>query len=75
MKVRKGLAKSPLMAISKFCGFPIGLMTLPEVTPKAKDKRRSLGEMLWDLARYRITGVPIMARVSFIRKAESMPVP
>jgi hypothetical protein len=31
--------------------------------------------MLWDLARYRITGVPIMAKVSFIRKDESMPVP
>ena len=63
------------MAISKFWGFPIGLMTLPVVTPKAKDKRRSFGEMPWDLAMYKTRGVPIIARVSFIRKAERMPVP
>ena len=42
----KGLTTLPLMAIKRFCGFPIGLMTLPIVTEKAKAINNNLGEIL-----------------------------
>lgn len=63
----------PPIAMSRFCGFPIGLMTLPIVTANAKERSRSFGEILCFLAKYNMRRVPIMASVSFISKADSRP--
>ena len=57
-------------AMRRFCGFPIGVTTLPVVTAKASVRRSGLGEMFSLLERVSMIGVPISARVSFIRKAE-----
>ena len=54
---------------------PIGLKTLPMVTPKARASRRGLAGMECFRARMSITGVPTTASVSFISTAESIPAP
>gem|GEM_PF-5487400 len=41
----KGSAIPPFSAISRFCGFPIGDITLPVVTANASASRRSFGEI------------------------------
>ncbi len=50
MNVRKGLMIPPLKAISRFCGFPIGLNTLPVVIPKASASSRGTTGVLLFLA-------------------------
>ena len=70
----KGFATLPLTAIRTFCGFPMGLVTLPIVMPNAKVSSMSFAGNLHCFARRRTTGVPMIARVSFIRKAELAPV-
>src|SRR3989344_7145248 len=73
-KVTKGLP--PLLrAISRFCGFPIGLMTLPMVMAKAKVSNNGFAGRQCFLARSRTIGVPIMAIVSFIKNADAIPPP
>ncbi len=52
----------------------MGLMTLPVVIPKAREKSMSLGEIPYFREKRRTSGVPMIARVSFIRTAESSPV-
>ena len=44
-KTRNGLERPELMAMSRFWGFPIGLMALPMVTAKAKVRRSILAEI------------------------------
>jgi len=70
-----GLGTFPLMATSRFCGLPIGLITLPIVTEKANASNSSFGRIPVFLAICNTTGVPIIASVSFIRKADSRPAP
>ncbi len=72
--VIKGEFRFPSTAMRRFCGFPIGLITLPVVTANAREKSISLGEILYFLEKPRTSGVPIIARVSFIRIAERIPV-
>ena len=43
--------------MSRFCGLPIGLVTLPMVTAKASANNNILGEVLALLASNRTTGV------------------
>ena len=62
-------------ATSRFCGFPIGLMTLPVVMATASESSRSRGEIFHFVASPSTSGVPIMATVSFIRTAARMPIP
>ncbi len=52
---------------------PIGLITLPVVTEKANANNNNLGFMPVLRANCSITGVPTIARVSFIRKADKKP--
>ena len=54
---------------------PIGLITLPIVTAKASDSSRILGCVLDFRAKDSTTGVPMIASVSFIKKAEKIPIP
>ena len=54
----------------RFCGFPIGVTTLPIVTAKASVRRSGRGEIFILLEREIMIGVPIRARVSFIRMEE-----
>src|SRR3990172_3961145 len=72
-KVMNGLAISPWMAMSRFWGLPMGLATLPIVTAKASESNKALGGIADFLARDRTTGVPMMARVSFISKVDNSP--
>jgi len=71
----KGLATLPLTAMSKFWGFPIGLVALTIVMPKARASNKILGEYRLFSRSNSTTGVPIIASVSFIRKADIRPMP
>ena len=51
----------------------MGLVTLPMVTANARESSMSLGEILCALARWRTSGVPIIAIVSFIKRADASP--
>lgn len=68
-----GLDMPSLIAISRFCGLPIGLIVLPMVIANASDSNSTLGEIEFLLASRSIRGVPIIAMVSFISRAESSP--
>ena len=59
----------------RFWGLPIGLGTLPNVTANARAKSMSFGGRLCFFANASITGVPIIARVSFMRNADASPAP
>ncbi len=51
-------------AMSKFCGLPIGLVTLPIVIANARASNNNFGEVLYCEASISITRVPIIASVS-----------
>ena len=74
-KVKKAPVIPLSCAINRFWGFPIGLITLPVVIATASVIRSREGESLNRVASVRTRGVPIMARVSFIRSADSNPIP
>ena len=74
-KVMKGLCILLSDAISRFWGFPIGLATLPIVIAMHKARSSTLGRMPCFFASNRTTGVPMIARVSFIRMADASPMP
>ena len=73
--VPNGSTILPLSAISKFCGFPIGLTTLPMVTENASANNNSSADISCLRAIRSTTGVPMMASVSFIRMADAQPKP
>ena len=68
-----GFPRPLYSATRRFCGFPIGLTTLPVVTAKQRVRSRSFVERLCRDASERTIGVPMIARVSFIRKADRIP--
>ena len=74
-KVPNGSAIFPLSAISRFCGLPIGLTTLPIVTENASANSISFGDISCFLAIRSTIGVTMMAIVSFISTAEAPPKP
>lgn len=49
-KDEKGLGMPPFMAMSRFWGFPIGLMALQMVTEKARARSSIFAETFWVLA-------------------------
>jgi hypothetical protein len=57
-KVRKGLLIFPCVAIRKFCGLPMGLVTLLMVIANANAIRRIFGFILCFFARSKTIGVP-----------------
>ncbi len=62
-KVTKGVLRFPSIAIRRFCGFPMGLITLPVVIQKARANSMSLGEIPYFRENCRTSGVQITARV------------
>ena len=51
----------------------MGLMTLPVVMANARQSRSSFGEIMFLRAKSSMMGVPMMARVSFMRTADPIP--
>ena len=74
-KVTKGLAMPPPMAIRRFWGLPIGLITLPVVTAKDRVSSSTRPSIRCLPASRSMSGVPTIARVSFISRADARPTP
>src|SRR5437879_12587897 len=62
-------------AISRFWGFPTGVIALPIVTPSARVINRTLGLIRICLESPNIIGVAVRASVSLTRNAERRPIP
>ena len=70
-KIINGL--SSWLAINKFCGFPMGLNTLPMVMANARDSMYGDKSFLLFLQSFIMTGTPIIAVVSFNTRADNVP--